>query len=225
MSKQQNLGELVCRLLKSKYALQKEDIGADAHLAKSGFVFDTESYAVEGLGHLCVMRMKAMLGLMKMETVVLSSEGKDVPLFNLDYVSVLGKETQIAELYDTQLQPWPENAQSAFQALKARDADLPEPAAKAAHWYDEILYPCSYHKAGKGLSERLAAAARDYVQTYLAQLETAPDCDRDAKRAKIRGFAETLFAQGGPAVDQVTKLFGHEVAGRLILRHMYGVRP
>ena len=45
-----------------------------------------------------------------------------------------------------------------------------------------------------------------------------------AKQAKNRAFAERLFAEGGPAVDQVTKLFGTETARRLILRYMYGVR-
>ena len=35
-------------------------------------------------------------------------------------------------------------------------------------------------------------------------------------------FAETLVKEGGPAVDTMTKLFGAEAAGRVILRHMYG---
>ena len=42
------------------------------------------------------------------------------------------------------------------------------------------------------------------------------------KNAKIRSFAETLIRQGGPAVDMMTKLFGAETAGRVILSHMYG---
>ena len=225
MNRHADLGGTVCQMLSENYRLTKEDLSADARLAKKGMVFETESYTVEGLGHLCVLRMKAMLGLMKMETVVLACEEKDVPLLNLDYVNALGKETQIAELYDTQLAPWPDEAQAAFQALKERNADLPDPPAQSAHWYDAILYPCSYHKAGKGLGARLDAAAEGYMSTFIAQLENAPDCDAEEKRAKIRGFAEELFRQGGPAVDQVTKLFGREVAGRLILRYMYGVRP
>ena len=223
MSGHHDLGLMLCDLLKEKTTLKREELGADAKLSKKGMVFETESYAVEGLGHLCVLRMKAMLGLMKMETAVLSVSEKDVPLFNLDYVSAMGKETQIAELYDVQLSPWPEEAQAAFRALKDRDAELPGRESKP-HWYDAILYPCSYDKAGKGLTERLDAAARAYAETFLAQLETAPDCDPAAKREKIRAFAETLFEQGGPAVDTMTKLFGREVAGRVILKYMYGVK-
>lgn len=223
MAEAQSLGGMVRALLAHSYELKKEDPGADARLSKSGMVFDTEAWELPGLGHLCIMRMKAFFGLMKMETAVLSVTEKDVPLLNLDWVKAFGRETQIVELYDTQLAPYPAEKLAAFDALRARDADLPEPESRP-HWYDAILYPCSYHKAGKGLSERLSAAARDYFETFLRQLAEAPACDAGAKAEKVKAFAERLFAEGGPAVDQVTKLFGQETAKRLILRHMYGVK-
>ena len=223
MHQAQGLGDMVCALVGQVCPLEKEDVGADARLKKNGMVFETEAYAMPGLGHLCILRMNAMLGLMKMETAVLAVTEKDVPLLNLDWVRAFGKETQIVELYDTQLKLYPEDALAAFDAIRRRDDDLPGMSAKS-HWYDAILYPCSYHKAGKGLTERLAAAARDYTETFLRQLAEAPACDRAAKAGKVRAFAERLFAEGGPAVDQVTKLFGRETARRLILRHMYGVK-
>lgn len=214
---------MVRTLLEKQYTLKKEDLGADARLSKKGMVFETEAYEIPDLGHFCILRMNAFLGLMKMETAVLSVTGKDVPLLNLDWVRAFGKETQIVELYDTQLTPYPDEALAAFDALRRRDDDLPGMSSNG-HWYDAILYPCSYHKAGKKLTERLAAAARDYTETFLRQLADAPSCDAEAKRAKNRAFAERLFAEGGPAVDQVTKLFGPETARRLILRYMYGVK-
>ena len=224
MSGRLELGDMVRTLLEKQYTLKKEDLGTDARLSKKGMVFETEAYEVRDLGHFCILRMNAFLGLMKMETAVLTVNAKDVPLLNLDLVRAFGRETQIVELYDTQLTPYPDEALSAFDALRRRDEDLPAQRAGGAHWYDAILYPCSYHKAGKGLTERLAAAARDYTETFLRQIAEAPACDAQAKRAKNRAFAERLFAEGGPAVDQVTKLFGPETARRLILRHMYGVK-
>ena len=224
MSSTQGLGDMVRTLLAQQYTLKKEELGADARLAKKGMVFETEAYEIPDLGHFCILRMNAFLGLMKMETAVLAVTGKDLPLLNLDWVRAFGRETQIVELYDTQLAPYPEALLAEFDALRRRDGDLPAQEAKGTHWYDAILYPCSYHKAGKGLTERLAAAARDYTETFLRQLANAPACDAQAKQAKNRAFAERLFAEGGPAVDQVTKLFGTETARRLILHHMYGVK-
>ena len=223
MNKHIDLGCLLRKELEKSCSVRQEEIGADARLEKKGMVFDTETYTVEGVGHLCVLRMRAMLGLMRMETVVLAPFQRDLPLLNLDWVRVPGKETQIVELYDTQLSPCPAETLDSFQRIRDRDGDLKDYVSAGKHWYDEILYPCSYHKTGKGVSGRLADAARDYIRCYVRQLETAPVCDAEAKKTKIRGFAETLAAQGGPAVDQVTKLFGRETAERLILRHMYGV--
>ena len=221
MSKHADLGTMVLGALEGRYPLEKQDVGADARLSKSGMVFETESYRIQDLGHLCVLRMKAFLGLMKMETVVLAVREKDLPLLNLDWVSAAGKETLIAELYDTQLQPLSDKALGRFQALKDRDGDLPN-REKKPHWYDAILYSCSYDHAGRGLSQRFNAAAEGYVKEFLSLAETAPVCDAAEKNAKIRSFAETLIRQGGPAVDMMTKLFGAETAGRVILSHMYG---
>ena len=224
MKTEQGVGNRIRDLLSRSYSLKRLDLGADARLAKKGFTFETESYEVQELGHLCIMRMKAMLGLMRMETVILSVTHKDVPLINLDYVKAAGKETQIVELYNTQITSEAEELQEAFRKIRDRDADLADYTSAGKHWYDDILYPCSYHKTGKGVSDRLAGTARDCAGTYLSLLSSAPACDPAEKQDKVRTFAETLLKSGGPAVDQMTKLFGHDTAERMILRHMYGVR-
>ena len=77
-------GAYVFQLLSEKYTVNECDIGEDALLSKKGIELRTESYDVQGLGHLCIMRMAGLGGLMGMETIVLSVTEKDVPLFNLD---------------------------------------------------------------------------------------------------------------------------------------------
>lgn len=211
-------------LLSQAYSMKQLDLDSDARLVRKGFVFETEAYDIAELGHLCVMRMKAMLGLMQMETAILSVTHKDMPLINLDYVKAFGKETQIVELYDTQLAYEPEELLKSFEQIQGRDVDLADYISVGTHWFDDILYPCSYHKMGRGVSERLAGAARDCVETYISLLASAPTCDPVEKQGKTRSFAEKLFANGGPAVDRVTRLFGRETAERLIVRHMYGIR-
>ena len=221
MIKYPGLGETVKERLSDRFPLRREDLGADAQISKKGVTFATEAYAVDGVGHLCVMRMKSMLGLMKMETVVVSTTRKGLPLFNLDWVGVMGRETLIAELYDTQLESLAEGALSAFDAIRDRDADLPDHSSGKARWYDAILYPCSYAKTGKGLTQRLSRAAQDYIERYTELLSAAPACDDGAKRANVQNFAETLLRQGGPAVEAMTKLLGEETTRRMVLRNMY----
>lgn len=217
-----SLGDQALAVISRRYPLRREDIGPDARLSKRLMTFETESYAVEGLGHLCVLRMKTTPGIMAMETVVLSSVQKDLPLFNLDWVRVLRRETLIAELYDTQLSPCAQSALGAFEQVKTGFSDLADPPPSGEHWYDSLLYPCSCRKTGKGVSGRLSELAEQYLLTFAEQADAACTCDAAAKQARVTVFAETLLAKGGPAVDQVVGLFGRETAQRLILRHMYG---
>lgn len=216
-------GRYLLTQLSQHYRIRQADIGEDAHLSKSSFVFDTQTYEIQEVGHLCVMNMKAMFGLMRMETVILASTKKDMPLMNMDWVKVPGKQTLIGELYDTQLTPWAEESQAAFAQLSDRDHDLPDYRSESGYWYDSILYPCSYHKAGRGIGSRLEASAADFCSLFIRQLEEAPACDYEAKKEKIEAFAQNLAANGGSAVKQFTKLFGQETADRMVIHHMYGV--
>ena len=64
---------------------------------------------------------------------------------------------------------------------------------------------------------------READNNVAAHAEVEAIRDAAAKKEKVEHFAKTLFAEGGPAVDTVAKLFGRETAERLILHDMYGV--
>lgn len=221
MSEHIDIGYMCLDNIRSRYRLIPIDIGYDARMKAKGMVFTTESYDVVDFGHLCVLRMKAFAGLMRMETVVLAPMEKDMPLLNIDWVSAFGNETQIIELYDVQLDDYPAEKLDAFAKIKDDDSDLKE-YSPGERWYDEIKYTCSYSKKDKKVSRRFNAAAESYLKAYLAQADSAEACGAPEKSARVRTFAEQLISKGGPAVDQVTKLFGADAARRLILQHMYG---
>ena len=190
--------------------------------------FDTKSCEIKGVGHLCVMRMNAFMGLMKMETIVIAPTKVDMPLFNVDWVSAFGTETLIAELYDTQVEPWPGEAQKKFEEIQEEYLDV-EDNESGEHWYDSVLYPVSIHKKGKGLTDRFNDAAKDYIDLFAAELAelsepaAAGKCPADLKRARVGDFARTLVENDGPAVNMMAKLFGEETMRRIVLKHMYGV--
>ena len=97
--------EFALHALREQFTLTQKDLGSDAVLSAKGMTFTTESWEIGSIGNLCVLRMKAPLGVMRMETVIISPTHVDMPLFNIDWVKAFGTETQFAELYDTQLQP------------------------------------------------------------------------------------------------------------------------
>lgn len=224
MRRHMDLGMLAKAALESVFTLSEIDLGDDGCLAKNGIVLETRAWDVSGFGHLCAMRMRAPLGLMRMETIVLAPAHVDAPLFNVDWACAFGKEMQIAELYDVQLRPWPQPYQAEFQRIKDRYANLSD-AKGSDHWYDAILYPCSCRKqgGGKDASADFTAMAQDYVASYIAMLGVLPTCDAASKTERTRAFAKRLFEDGGVSTKLLTRLFGEEVTQRLMLIHMYGV--
>ena len=63
--------------------------------------FHLEQYAVEGLGNLCVLKTRAMLGLMNLLTVVVTpSSGKNVPFLLIDTMDMGKKHLCYVEYYD-----------------------------------------------------------------------------------------------------------------------------
>ena len=210
--------------IESSFTLEKKDLGKDSHLHKKGFHFYPECYEIKGLGHLCILKMKGMLGLMKMESIVLSITSKDVPLFNIDYVKAMGKETNIIELYNTNLAPYSEDFLSKFAILKNQDNDLEEYAANGEHWYDDLLYPCSYHKTGKKLTTRFSITNSKYLDEFINQVNNMPVCDLIEKELKVEEFANRLYQEGGSAVNMFKKLFGDEVAKKMVASYMYGMK-
>ena len=206
------------------FCVTENEIGSDRHLSRLGMNFATHSYEIEDIGHFCVMTMKAFAGVMAMETIVISPVERDLPLFNIDRVSAFGKDTLLIEIYDTQLTPLDAEIQERFRALLERDSAVSDVESKP-HWYDEIRYPFSYGKAGKGLLQQFERAQRDYLEEFIDALKNTPMCDRDAKLKKNREFAEKLVENDGPAVNMMRSLFGEETMKRVVLSHMYGVDP
>jgi hypothetical protein len=223
MQNNDNIGTYVLETLKQHYEVIEKDIGSDAKLDKGLMHFTVRSFDIAGIGTLCLLNMRGMLGLMKMETVVISSFTKDVPLLNIDTVSAMGNTTRIAELYDTRIKEKNPRLEKACQAIKDADSDLPD-YSSGPHWYDDFRMACTYGKKTKGNDDlRTKTSCMKYFDAYMKELELAEDCDPDAKRKANRVLPDGLLEHGGPAVDQVRKMFGEELASRLILSHMYGV--
>ncbi|MCR5794564.1 MAG: hypothetical protein K6G61_04360 [Solobacterium sp.] len=218
-----NMNDALLSKLKESFVVTENDTGKDASLSAKGMHFTLRTYEVKDLGHLCLLDMKAMFGLMKMETAVLSAETIDMPLFNLDRISVMKKHTQLIEFYDTLLEPQTAEAAACFERIRNADARLAD-YESGEHWYDSILLPYSYMKTSRGALNRFDMACRSFMGEYIRQTETAPVCVREEKQKKTFAFAKGLLDAGGPAVDLFRKLFGEETTERLVLHHMYGVK-
>ena len=214
------LGRMAKKLLSKHFEITPADIGEDARLTYKGITLNTEAFQVEGVGKLCIMDLKAGFGIIRMETVVLTPINKDEPLFNLDWMKIMGKEIQICELYDTCAQPCSEDIIMQWEKVTCRDADIKD-SSWERYTYHDYLLPCTYHKSGRGAGKRFTCTAYNSLQTLVDRLLAAPECSADERSERVHAFAEKLFEANGPAVDTIKKNFGEETARRIIFDYMY----
>ena len=208
--------------LKNTYRVTENDLGEDAKLSAKGMTFRLRTFEAEGLGHVCLLSMSGMLGLMQMQTFVLSPETIDLPLLNMDRISVLTRKTQMVEFYRMLLSPEADNNSAEYQWIKNKDAELKD-YESGAHWYDSLLAPYSYAKVSNGFStKRFDRACSEYMREFIRRCRIEEPCDKEAKMEKTRAFAQQLIDEGGPAVSQFRKLFGDEVQNTAEALYNYG---
>lgn len=217
--------ELIART-KNKFAsvctLTERDMGEYAHIQKNGMKFHIRSYEAEGLGYLSTVEMSAMLGLMKMDSLIFTPVYRDAPLYSFDRILAMGKDSLLLELYDLTITT--PTALDALSAVKSSVADIPDNKL-GERWYDYLKLPPSLSKRGKKLDERYRSCTEDYTDEYIKLLFACPECDREEKLSKIDEYVTGLFEKGAPTTEQFEKLIGREKAEELYSRFVFSSRP
>lgn len=207
--------------LDALYPLTPVDTGEWRHLNVNGMKFEILAYKAAGLGHVSLMIASGMMGLMKMDTLIINPTEKDLPLYSYDRIHVMGNDTLIIELYDTMLNGCNTRPLTRVQAQYAR---LPE-RNPGKHWYDGIKLPESVSKKGKKAHRYdLNRMTMDYTAAYL-RLEADAVTDTEAKRAKTAVYVDGLLKHGGPSTDVFKKAMGTEKTAELFRNILFATAP
>ena len=203
--------------IRAKFPLHEIDAGSFSKLKAKGMKFDVHAYEARGLGHVSVMRASGMLGMMKMDTLIINPTALDLPLYSYDRILAMGNDTLIIELYDTTVEPLDTEA---LKAVNEANKDLPE-RDPGTHWYDGIKLKESVSKKGKKLTERFDAYTKDYANAYLG-LPAKPVTDAATKREKANEYVEGLLKNGGPSTDVFKKALGEQKTAELFRKVLFG---
>ena len=211
------LGALIEKI-NAAHPMTKLDVGEYAEIKAPMMKFEISAYKAEGLGHVSVMSMSGMLGLMKMDTIIINPKDRDLPLLSYDRVYAAGNDTFIVELYDTMANP---TEMSALGKVKSDATALPSNDL-GEHWYDSIKLPESLSFKGKKNHEaefdRVALSA---IEAYLAA-EDNSGFDVNVKAEKANLYVEGLLKNGGPSTSVFLKLFGEEKTTDLFRTVLFG---
>jgi hypothetical protein len=191
--------------LKEKFTLKEVTPAQYKTMGNPMMRFYLEQYEVEGLGNLCVLKTKAMLGLMKLVTVVVTpSSGRNVPFLLIDTMDMGKKHLCYVEYYDCTADGADRDL---LLAASAPYGDVPDYAEKPA-WYVKERMEGSLIKTGD--KARLEQMATDALQAYAQQAAAAP-----VKAENIDGlkaFQRRMIEEGNPSTAALTKTLGQEGA-------------
>ena len=213
--------ELFKKLISDNYTVKERDMGDWSHIRQNGMNFEIHSYEVESVGYFSTLNMKAMLGLMKMQTIVFTPANVDAPLFSYDRIIALGNDTLLLELYNTQLK---DCDTSELEAAKATAGSIPNHDL-GEHWYDYLKMPASLAKKGKWMDSVYRPLCTNYMGKYVDLLKQAEPCDPKEKSTKTREYVNGLFENGGPSTDQFIKMLGKDEAYSLFSKFIFSSDP
>jgi len=205
-------------ILKTKYTLNKIDVGDFSVIKANGMTFNITAYRAAGLGHISIMQAKGFFGLMKMDTLIIVPREIDMPLYSYDRIFAMGNDTLIVELYDTFIN----NADlSDMEKAKEHYSHLPE-RDPGIHWYDEIKLPQSISKKGKkNHTEDLNCLALKHFNTYLdGKYENVSNTEH--KNILSSKYVNGLLEKGGPSTDVFKKSIGTEKTSKLFKKFLFG---
>lgn len=211
------IGQML-QILEKTYTLKELNVGEYAQQKISGMTFLIRRFRADGLGYVSVMTASGFLGLMKMDTLIITPTDVDMPLLSYDRVYAMGNDTLIFELYDTLLG---ETDPTPLDKVKEYAKTLPDHDL-GAHWYDSIKLEQSLSKKGK--KSQTAAfddVAGKYFTAFLDAAKAAHPSDPDLKREKTAVYVNGLLTHGGPSTDVFQKGIGKEKTADLFHRVLF----
>ncbi len=173
--------------------------------------FNTSRFRVAGMGNLFIMETNAMLGLMKLTTVVFTPVAKTaLPFLLIDGMSMGKKNLCYVEYYDLTAEGC-DIAGSEEQRLEF--VDIPDYSEREA-WYISRRAPYSLIKGGKGVSkDALESMALACVGRYLA---SEKQCGNPEKHFEnLKSFQREMIEKGNPSSSTLEKLLGKDGAAKM----------
>ena len=207
--------------LAREFELTEVDEGEFSSFKMKGMAFEAKAYDVKGLGRVSLMEAKMPLGIMEMDSLIINPFEKDVPLFSIDRMKMLGKPLLYIDIYDTLLGK--DRKEEEFFEISKQYEDIRNARSETKDWCRDIRYSSIVAKRGRKKDcERLNTLMDSYFDVYLQQCIDAKDCDRQEKKKKADAYRDGLLAGGGVAADNFIKDWGKEKTEAFFREVLFG---
>lgn len=206
-------------IFKNNFELEAIDIKEYSNIKVGPMKFNIQCFDIKGVGRLSFMQGKALFGLMKMDTIILTAVKKDIPLINYDRIKSFGSDVLIIDAYNTcdTLKQYPN-----LLAIKNTIANLDKYELKP-NWYDSLRMEESIAVKSKK-SEILDTAAINYFTEVASIINTADSIEIDKKSALQASYVNGLLENGGASTNMFVKHIGSDKTKELYNNYLFGVK-
>ena len=210
-------------LISDRFSLKAASCGEFSEMKAGPMKFSVSHWDGGRLGNIALMKGSAMMGLMKMDTLVINPREIDMPLLSVDTILAAGKLTVIAEIYDTTAGGFDQKACLEVKKSLYAFGDR----VSGTNWYDDIRLSCSWGKLGR--KKDLPAFEKALASYLSAYLDAAAACSRITdketlakKNRRTDAYVNGLLENGGPSTDVFMKKFGKENTERFYHEVLFG---
>ncbi len=212
------MNDKIIELIKENYELKEIDVGEFKKMKVGPITFNLSCYDADSLFKVSYMKGKALFGLMKMTTVVITSTKKDIPIFSYDRIKTGKKDICILELYDTRQkkEDYPE-----FEKIKLEFLNYKKYNLKPA-WSDDIKLKESFSVCSKG-SNTFDILIKDLFKEFFKIIEKSNIIDSDCKNKLNAFYVDNLLLKGGISTDMFFKKIGKEKTEQLYRKYLFSI--
>lgn len=208
----------IIKELPKEYKATPIDLKDMKHVKAGIISFDISAYDVEDIGRISILKGKAMMGLMKMDTVMVTSLRHDSPLFSYDRIHAMGNDTLIIEIYNTMKErhSYPEllNIKKKYGYLK--------PHAMKENWYDSLRMEESISlkdRHHRDMDELFSS----YLSAFLKNVKKDKKIETEEKKRRHAVYVNGLLKEGGPSTDVFLKAIGKKKTEFLFKSILFGI--
>lgn len=212
------MDDKIIKLLNENYKLNEIDVGEFKKMKVGPMSFNLSCYDADSLFKVSYMNGKALFGLMKMTTVVITSNKKDIPIFSYDRIEAGKKDVCILELYDTRQKKvdYPELEKVKLEFLYYKKYDL-KPA-----WSDDIKLKESFSVCSKG-ANTFDILVKDLFKQFFKIIEESDTIDSDFKNKMNAYYVNNLLIKGGTPTEMFDKKLGKEKTEELYRKYLFSI--
>ena len=171
--------------------------------------FEVKRYRAAELGHLMIMRTRAM-GMMELLTAsFMPAPEQSLPFLLLDMMAAGKKRTVFVEYYDCTADGV---CLPAMKEMQERFRDLPDYSEKPAWYCAERMEGSLIKGAQQEQEERLAQMITESLRAYAEAAKSAGQAP--GNRAGLERFVQRMIEEGNPSSSVMEKVLGKEGAER-----------